>query len=44
VVDSLGDQAAIEAVIVEGRDTMPAYGESLSPDEIAEVTAYIREF
>jgi cytochrome c oxidase subunit II len=38
------DIADQEAVIVEGRGTMPAFGQRLSPEEITAVARYTREF
>lgn len=43
-VTSLGNRAAIEAVIARGRSSMPAFAGSLTPEEISEVATYISGF
>ena len=37
------DPADMEAVIADGKDAMPAFGGSLTPEQIAAVTAYVRD-
>jgi mono/diheme cytochrome c family protein len=37
------DPADMDAVIAEGKDAMPSFGGSLTPEEIEAVTAYVRE-
>ena len=42
-VEAYPDAAEMQAVISEGRSAMPAFGGSLTPEEIEAVTAYVRE-
>jgi mono/diheme cytochrome c family protein len=41
--DAYPDPADMEAVIADGKDAMPAFGGSLTPEQIAAVTAYVRD-
>ena len=41
MLSDLVDAAAIEATVRDGRGAMPAFGDSLSDEEIAAVAAYV---